>query len=292
MELRQLRYFVAVAEEAGFTRAAERLHVAQPGISAQVRQLEREFGQELFDRSGRSVKLTEAGEAVLPYARAALWAADGARLAVDELSGLVRGRVAVGTVTSMPSDLVPDLLAGLHRDHPGVEITLVEGASADLLRDLLEGRLDLAFVGLAGDPPHGIAVQTYVDERLVVVVAEDDELAGRTRVALPELRDRRLMSLPRGTGIRAIVEAGCVAAGFEPTIAFEAADPLVLLQLVTRGLGVAVVPASLARAHPDLVRMIEIDGPELRGRVALAWRSEGPMSPAARELVRRARAAL
>ncbi|MCP2340508.1 DNA-binding transcriptional LysR family regulator [Actinomadura rupiterrae] len=135
MELRQLRYFVAVAEEGGFTRAAERLHVAQPGISAQVRQLEREFGQELFDRSGRSVKLTEAGEAVLPYARAALWAADGARLAVDELTGLIRGRVAVGTVTSMPSALVPDLLAGLHCDHPGVEITLSEGNSADLLRD-------------------------------------------------------------------------------------------------------------------------------------------------------------
>ncbi|MEV4257683.1 LysR substrate-binding domain-containing protein [Spirillospora sp. NPDC049652] len=292
MELRQLRYFVAVAEEASFTRAAERMHVAQPGISAQVKQLEREFGQDLFDRSGRAVRLTEAGEAVLPYARAALWAADGARLAVDELTGLIRGRVAVGTVTSMPSGLVPDLLAGLHRDHPGVEITLTEGTSADFLRALLDGRLDLAFVGLADEPPPGVAVQTYVDERLVVVVAPDDALAGRTAVRLPELRDRRLMSLPRGTGIRAIVEAGCVAAGFEPTVAFEAADPLVLLELVTRGLGVAIVPESLARAHPELVHPVTIDGPELRGRVVLAWRAEGPMSPAARELLKRARAAL
>ncbi|MCP2340507.1 DNA-binding transcriptional LysR family regulator [Actinomadura rupiterrae] len=126
----------------------------------------------------------------------------------------------------------------------------------------------------------------------MVAVAPSDELAGRSRVRLSELRERRLMSLPRGTGIRAIVESGCVAAGFEPTVAFEAADPLVLLELATRGLGVAIVPASLAGAHPDLVEMIEIDGPELRGEVALAWRSEGPMSPAARELIARARAVL
>ncbi|HEX6445096.1 MAG TPA: LysR family transcriptional regulator, partial [Streptosporangiales bacterium] len=89
MELRQLRYLVTVAEEANFTRAAARLHVAQPGVSAQVRRLERELGQELLDRSGRTVRLTEVGEAVLPYARAALSAVDGARRAVDELSGLV-----------------------------------------------------------------------------------------------------------------------------------------------------------------------------------------------------------
>src|SRR3954465_15032953 len=103
MELRQLAYVVAVAEEGGFTRAAARVHVAQPGVSAQVRRLERELGQELLDRSGRAVTLTEAGRAVLPYARAALAAAAHARLAVDELAGLVRGRVTVGMITSVTS---------------------------------------------------------------------------------------------------------------------------------------------------------------------------------------------
>src|SRR5471032_2460506 len=98
MELRQLEYFVAVAEEANFTRAAERVHISQSGVSAQVRQLERELGQPLLDRSGRSVRLTEVGEAVLPFARAALDAADGARLTVDQLAGLVRGQVKVGMV--------------------------------------------------------------------------------------------------------------------------------------------------------------------------------------------------
>src|SRR5437763_8919642 len=147
MELRQLRYFVTVADEANFTRAAERLHVAQPGVSAQVRRLERELGHELLDRSGRSVRLTEVGAAVLPYARAALAAVSGARLAVDELTGLVHGHVAVGTVTSHNVDL-PGLLADFHEEHPGVEITLTEDNSDQLVAALRGGRLDAAIISL------------------------------------------------------------------------------------------------------------------------------------------------
>src|SRR5664280_3481936 len=106
MELRQLEYFVAVVEEASFTKAALRVHVAQPGVSAQVRRLERELGQELLDRSGRTVQPTAAGVAVLPYARAALADAAGVRLAIDELTGLTRGHLTIGTVTSIsPEDL-------------------------------------------------------------------------------------------------------------------------------------------------------------------------------------------
>src|SRR5829696_10581405 len=141
MELRQLEYFVAVAEETNFTRAAARVHVAQPGVSAQIRKLERELGQALLDRSGRAVRLTEAGAAVLPYARAALAAVDGARLAVDELAGLLRGRVAVGTVTSVPSeDLdLPGFLANFHQDHPAVKITLSEDNSDRMVEALRDG---------------------------------------------------------------------------------------------------------------------------------------------------------
>ena len=121
MELRQLEYLVSVAEEASFTKAAVRVHVAQPGVSAQVRRLERDLGEELLDRSGRAVRLTDVGAAVLPYARAALGAIAGARLAVDELTGLMRGHVAVWTVTSSPS-LLPDLLAEEFREPFGQSI--------------------------------------------------------------------------------------------------------------------------------------------------------------------------
>src|SRR5215469_12417561 len=129
MELRQLEYLVTVADEASFTRAAARLHVAQPGVSAQIRRLEREVGQELLDRTGRAVRPTEAGAAVLEHARAALAAIAQARLAVDELTGLVRGRVAMGVLTGCGGLDLAGLLATFHRRHPGVEISLTEDNS-------------------------------------------------------------------------------------------------------------------------------------------------------------------
>jgi DNA-binding transcriptional LysR family regulator len=130
IDLKWLRSFVVVAEEASFTRAASRVHVAQPGVSAQVRRLESELGQQLLDRSGRSVRLTEVGSAVLPFARAALDAVANARLAVDELAGLVRGQVTVGMVSGCALPILAELLAAFHDRYPGVAITLVEEDSA------------------------------------------------------------------------------------------------------------------------------------------------------------------
>jgi len=288
MELRQLEYLVAVADEGGFTRAATALHVAQPGVSAQIRQLERELGQPLFDRSARTVRLTEAGKAVLPYARAALEAVAGARLAVQELTGLLRGRVAIGTVTSLGSDMnVPGLLAEFHEQHPGVEITLTEDTSDRLLQGVQEGRYDLAFAGLAGEAPQGIGTQTVIDSALVAAVAPGDPLAARKSVRVRSLEGRPLIVLPHGTGLRAAVDAGCAAAGIRPRIAFEAGNPELLALLAEQGLGVALLPAGLAASRPGLVS-VALTRPALRSRLALAWRT-APASPAARAFVRHAR---
>ncbi len=287
MELRQLEYFVTVTEEANFTRAAARMHVAQPGVSAQIRRLERELGQELLDRSGRSVRLTEVGAAVLPYARAAIAAVAGARLAADELTGLVRGHVAVGTVTSHNVDL-PALLAAFHEDHPAVEITLAEDNSDHLIDALRGGRLDAAIIALGATPPPDLEIHIVADESIAAAVSHRDDLAKRSTIPLSALRDRPLISLPAGTGIRSHLDDACATAGFAPRIAFEASSPSVLAQLAARGLGVAIVPASVAQAREDL-HPLTITQPELRGRLAFAWRSDGPISPAARALVGRAR---
>ncbi|MEQ0560594.1 LysR family transcriptional regulator [Amycolatopsis sp. NEAU-NG30] len=290
MELHQLAYFVAVAEEGNFTRAAERLHVAQPGVSAQIKRLERELGQELLDRSGRTVRLTDVGAAALPHARAALAAVQGVREAVDELAGLVRGQVAIGAVTSAGPVRLPDLLAGFHERYPAVEITLSEANSDEMLAALREGRLDLAVVGLAGEPPPGIATQVLIDEPFLAVTADSGPLSGRTAVDIPELGEVPLMALPKGTGLRTALDAAFARVGRTPRIAFEAADPNVLVQLAMRGLGVAVVPESLARYHETELQVVTITGRGLRGVLALAWRSEGPLSPAARALIAFARA--
>lgn len=280
-----------VAEEASFTRAAAKLHVAQPGVSAQVRKLERELGQDLFDRAGRTVRVTEVGDAVLSYARAALAAVAGARLVVDELAGLVRGHLAVGMVASPSSLDLPGLLADFHHDHPGVDITLTEANSDQLLDALYAGGLDVAFIGLAGTPP-GITTHVVADQPLVLVVSPSDPLAKQATATLDAIRHRELISLPRGTGQRSSIDDACAEAGFIPHVAFEASDPHVLAQFASRGLGVAILPESTASAHGDELHIVVLTRPPLRARLAIAWKAEGPTSPAARAFISQARAVL
>jgi DNA-binding transcriptional LysR family regulator len=296
MELRQLHYLVAVAEEASFTKAASRLHVAQPGISAQIRRLERELGQELLDRSGREVTLTGAGAAVLPFARAALGSVEGLRQAVDDLTGLVRGRVRVGMATGCAALGLPDLLSAFNGEHPGVEISLTEANSDELIEGIRDGRLDLALIGLAGGLPSGLQTALVVDEPLIAAVGRgqrfDAPIGGRGRLRVAELEGLPLISLPHGTGLRAALEAGCASAGVKPTIAFEAGDPRVLAELARRGLGIAILPASAVEKDDDGLRGIPIERPVLRGRIELAWRAEGPSGPAAHALIELAKTVL
>src|SRR6476660_8299609 len=292
MELHQLEYFVAVAEEASFTRAASRVHVAQPGVSAQVRRLESELGQQLLDRSGRSVRLTEVGSAVLPFARAARDAVANARRAVDELAGLVRGQVTVGMVSGCALPALAELLAGFHDRHPGVAIALVEDNSDRLVERLRDGRLDLALIGWAEQTPADIDSVVLVDEELVAVAAPGHPLAGAGAgagagaITIRQLRDLPLVSLPRGTGVRAALDAACAAAGFTPRIVFEASALPMVVELADRGLGLAVVPASIPNG-PGILRLTD---PQLRSRLELAWRCAPAANPAARALIEQARA--
>jgi DNA-binding transcriptional LysR family regulator len=295
MELRQLRYFVTIVDEGGFTRAATRLHLTQPGLSAQIRQLEHELGQPLLDRSGRTVTLTAAGAAVLPHARAALQAARQITHTVDEFTGLLRGQVRVGLISGAATEEfdVAAVLATYHRDHPQVGIRLTEDTTEAMLIALSRGELDIALVGLTGaenDP--GLGVDVIFDARLDAAVAVDnDEFEEYAK--LSELRDRPLICLPHGTGIRTVLERACAAVGFEPRIEFEAAAPSLLVRLAAGGLGVAIVPTlSPEQATAVGVRMIEITDPELRGRLALVWRTDRPAAPAAKVLLGQLRLAL
>lgn len=294
MELRQLQYLVAVADEASFTRAAARMHVAQPGVSAQVRRLERELGQPLLDRSGPAVRVTEAGAAVLPYARAALAAVAAVRDTADALAGLARGHVTVGIVGSISSpglDL-PGLLATFHHDHPGVEITLTEAGTSALTEGLRAGRLDVALIAAGPPLPPELAAVEVISEPLVIAVSHGDPLAGQAAVSLDAIRDRVLVSLPPGTGLRTHLDDACLALGFRPRIGFEVGDPRIIAQLAGRGLGVALLPESVTREFPGQLRAIALTRPELRGRIALAWRAGQPPSPAARAFIGHARGQL
>ncbi|OKH66810.1 LysR family transcriptional regulator [Mycobacterium sp. SWH-M1] len=287
MELRQLEYLVAVVEEGSFTRAAQRERVAQPAVSAQIRRLERMVGQQLLTRSSREVRLTEAGAALLPHARAALAAVRAAQHAVDEVADIVRGAVAIGTVTLHPVD-VAALMADFHRDHPQVELTLLTDNSDELLVALADGRLDLAIVSIAADVmPDGLDGVPITDEIIEAAVALDHPLRRRATVTLSELCELPLISLPVGTGLRSRLDEACAAAGVRPRIGFEATNPQELADLARHGLGVAILPRSMARGDAGLhaLRLT----PTLRGRLVWAWRrdSAGPAARAFCALARR-----
>ena len=279
------------------TRAATRVHVAQPGVSAQVRRLESELGQPLLDRSGRSIRLTEVGTAVLPFARAALDAVANARLAVDELAGLVRGQVTVGMVSGCALPILAELLAGFHQAYPGVSIALTEENSDRLVELLNQGQLDLALIGAAGAATAGVETAVIADEELVAMVDSGHPLAASRTIDVPALRDVPLVSLPRGTGVRMALDAACAEAGFTPRIVLVASALSMVAQLAAQGLGLAVVPVSTANAANAanavtmnaVPRMLRIANPQLRSRLELAWNCAPSANPAARVLTEHTR---
>ena len=292
MELRQLQYLLAVVEEQSFTKAAARLHVAQPWVSAQVRQLETELGQTLVDRSPNGVRPTTVGAAVLPHARGALAAVTAVSDTVDQLAGLLRGHVTVATVPSVASRAVnlPRVLADFHHQHPDVEIALLEDNSDQIITALQDSLIDLGLVGDTGPQPAGIETQIVADEPLVAAVSPDHPLATQTTIALGKLKDQPLISLPRGTGLRLRLEQACATAGFTPRIAFEASDPRTLVALAAQRLGIAIITHAAADTYAPEVQAVKITRPELRARLKLAWRSQQrPISPAAHALTDHAR---
>jgi DNA-binding transcriptional LysR family regulator len=293
MELRQLEYLVAVAEEASFTRAAQRVHISQSGVSAQVRQLEHELGAELIDRSGRAAMLTPAGQAALVHAREALAAAVALRQAVDDVNGLLRGQLTVGMVTACTITALFDALDRFHRAHPGVALAVVEASSAELAGRVRAGTLDLALIGAAGTPPEDLATLPIVTERVVAVMAPAHELAGRARLTLGDLAGRPLICMPPGTGIRAAFDQSCAARGVAPAITVEASAAATIADLAARGLGVAILSESMAVAFtggdPGRLSAAPIEDAETPALLALAWRPSP--APAVAELLRHCRRA-
>ncbi len=283
MELRQLEYFVAVAEEANFTRAAQRVHVSQSGVSAQIRQLERDLGAPLIDRSGRVATLTGAGAAALPHARAALAAAAAARQAVDDVTGLLSGRLVVGMVTACTVTPLFDALAAFHLAHPGVEIALEEGNSDWLIERVRTGLADLALIGAAGDPPGGLEAFTIVSDGLAAAVPAGHPLAGRDCVTLAEVAKYPIVSLPPGTGVRAVFDQSCAAQELRPDVAFQASAPGAVADLAGRGLGVAVLAETMAAAFSGPLTAVPIGDIGIPSLLALVWAPGG--SPALRELL-------
>jgi len=285
IELRQLRSFVALAEERHFTRAAARLHIAQPALSQQLRRLEREAGLALVDRSPHHVALTDAGERLLRRARTILAEVDAAQAELAQLGGVVAGRLTIG-VTQTPGPLdVAALLAAFHERHPGVALDVREGLSVELAAQLRADAVDVAFVTTLPDAAAGgIHTTPLAEEDLVLVVGDGHRLARRRAVRIEDLDGERLVAFRRGATIRAAIEAWAAERAVRPIVAFEATDPARTRALVAAGLAVGVLPAGDARAPGPPVRALPFRGRRLRHRLHVAVREGRALPPAATAL--------
>jgi DNA-binding transcriptional LysR family regulator len=259
MELRQLEHFVAVAQECHFTRAAKRLHIAQSGLSASIRSLERELGASLFLRSTRQVQLTPAGQALMGEALRALSASNAAKDAVAAVQGLLRGSLSIGSLQCLHAVHLPALLARFLSAHPGLEIQLRQGGSDELIELVRNGRLDVAFVSRPTRSPDDVVIGALDSEPLVLACAPGHPLANRAQVKLADLTDEQFVDFPQDWGTRDLADRVLAAAGVERRVALEVTDVHSLLDLIAFGLGVALVPQSFS-VKTDQVRFIPLDG--------------------------------
>jgi DNA-binding transcriptional LysR family regulator len=289
MELRQLTYFVAITEERNFTRAAQRIPIAQPAISQQIRRLESELGERLFVRDRRGITLTAAGEALLPHARAMLADAEHAREAMAALSGLHTGRLAFGFVLPLPDQRLPRLLGAFHRQYPAIELRLIEEETDALLASLATGQLDAALIGLGryDRPPPDVESLLVAREPVVVAVHPRHPLAERGSIPLRALRAESMIAFTSASKQRTTLEAACHAAGFAPRIVAETSDLGVIIELIHQQIGLAVLPRS-ALAGTATLTQLNLTQPKLNRRILLVWRPAGG-PPAARVFLALAR---
>jgi DNA-binding transcriptional LysR family regulator len=276
MELRHLRYFVAVAEELHFGRAARRMNLAQPPLSQQIRALEAELGLPLFLRTSRKVALTEAGHLFLQHSRLVLAQADHARNAITGMHRGETGRLTIGFVSSAMYSLVPAILREFNRRRPKVEIRCLEMTGAQQEAAFKERQIQIAFTRNQSDGPH-LHRETLITERFVLALPTGHPLARRVR---PRLRDFAnegfiLFSRTQGSAIYDGIIASCQRAGFSPRISQEGGGVQTILALVAAGLGVAMVPASLQNLQrPGVVyrALPRADSQEVE--LALVWRQD------------------
>ena len=290
MELRHLRYFVTVAEELHFTRAAERLGLGQPPLSQQIRQLEEEIGSPLFHRLSRGVELTDVGRVFLKGVVAVLADLERAKFAAQRTARGEEGEVRIGlTVSTSCHPLVPAIVRDFEIRFPAVRVSLDVANSTMLAEAVREGRMDAAFVRTPFAEREGLSIFPLVDEELLVALPGAHPLAERERVPLGALAGEDIVLYPRRSapGLYDAVIAACRDAGFEPRVVQEAESPA-LLGLVAAGLGLSIVPVSMQHMRPPLVAYRSIEGEALTAQISLIQRANDP-SAAVRNLAIMAR---
>lgn len=267
MDLRQLRYFTVLAETLNFHRAAERLNMSQPPLTVAIRKLEEELGAALFRRDPRGVRLTEAGLAALPPARAALAQAEQVREAVRQGAAGMRGRLVIAFIGSAIGDLLPRIVSPFREAFPHVELVLEEMNSVEIVRAIAGRKVDVGLIRLPVMDASPVAIEVIERDELMVALPAIDRAAGailprqRHGIALADLADKPFIIFSPISVLHATIRIACQRAGFSPRVAQEAMQVQTILSLVQAGLGVALVPARTARFAPEGVRVVPLAEP-------------------------------
>ena len=290
MELRQVRAFIVVADEASFTRAAARLNVVQSAVSAAVRTLERQLGFQLLERTTHHVELTQAGRLFLPEARRTLAAAQEAEHVLEQLRGGLRGEVRLGLI-QVPQHVVVNpasLIANFRAGHPGVTVSVQTAGSVKHAEDLRRGRLDVAFVTLPAEATTGLELYELKSEKMQLLCRDDHPMSGRDHVELAELVDEPFIETPASWGNRLATDAAFARAGLSRHIAYEIGDVASFVSLVKHRLGVAIVPMSYIDLE-DEIRSVPLSGDAPAIALSLAVPAGHPVSAPAKALLQVAR---
>jgi DNA-binding transcriptional LysR family regulator len=288
MELRHLRYALAIADHLHFTKAAKALGIGQPPLSQQIKALEDELGVRLFHRLTRGVELTEAGRAFMPLAQSAVQAAEQARTAAQRAARGELGGLSIGFTSSASfNSIVPGIIGRFREGFPSLAISLVEQTTARLLESLADGTLDIAFLRPVLGETDGLATRRLPDEDLWVALPARHRLAGTGPLDLLDLAGEPFILYPRANGrlLYDTIIAACRNAGFSPRIAQEAPQMASTVNLVAAGVGVALVPESMCQLHAQGVEYARIAGNGPKAQLVVAHKRDGPMPPAVRNFM-------
>ena len=286
MELRQLRYFIAVAEEMHFNRAAELLHIAQPALSQQIQRLERELKTRLFTRTTRSVELTEPGTVLLSAARRVIGESEQALISVEQAREGRTGILRVGFVGSAALSLIPRIVPAMRHQYPGLQLDLHELTTEQQLGALEAGNLDVGIVREVGTLP-GIATRELTREPLIAALPDDHPLAGRDALALTDLAHEDFITFPRRQVSRLydLISALCLQAGFHMRVAQEAVQFPTILGLVAAKTGIAIVPRSMQALRLPGLRYVPLAGESAASTISLIFAQERGDTPLIRRFV-------
>ncbi len=281
MELRHLRYFVAVAEELHFGRAAEVLGIAQPPLSQQIKALEQEIGVELLLRTKRSVRLSAAGEIFLAESRKILSQADHAVNAAQRAARGEIGKLVIGFVSSAVYGRVPSIFSTMRARFPDVSLVLQDLSSEEQVEAMKAHRLDVGLIRPPVPAAEPLEVRVIWREPVVVALPQNHRLAGRKSIALSELAGESFLQVPRryGPGFYDLLMRTCAMAGFSPKIVQEARSAPTIVNLVAGGMGISIIPSSLQALQRKGVVYRPIEPPAPTTDLAVMWRPDDP-SPA------------